>query len=229
MRHARRSARRDRRRGRGVRVLGGRNRSRGARRHRDRAADTRPRSRRAIRCATRSARCSRSSCGSLNSQNQPIPDAPVRFFSIRNDSGIIDVDSVTGTVARFACGRSRRCRARERTPVHTPDDAGDASARYGRPRVAVGRQRPLRYCRRYRASARGHRVEAHDRQRTRHDPARPASGGFGTRSSIRRISPRTPIRRGCTSRTSRRIVCRASIRPTPAASRAGVCGFRWLS
>lgn len=42
----------------------------------------------------------------LNSQNQVIPDAPVRFFSIRNDSGFIDVDSVTGTVAGLRVGEA---------------------------------------------------------------------------------------------------------------------------
>ena len=40
----------------------------------------------------------------LNSQNQPIPGAPVRFFSIRNDSSIIEVDSITGTVAGLRVG-----------------------------------------------------------------------------------------------------------------------------
>jgi hypothetical protein len=42
----------------------------------------------------------------LNSQNQPIPDAPVRFFSIRNDPGIIRVDSVTGTVEGLRVGEA---------------------------------------------------------------------------------------------------------------------------
>ena len=42
----------------------------------------------------------------LNAQNEPIPDPPVRFFSIRNDSGFIDVDSLTGTVAGLRVGEA---------------------------------------------------------------------------------------------------------------------------
>ena len=42
----------------------------------------------------------------LNSQNQLIPDAPIRFFTIRNDSGIIAVDSMTGTVAGLRVGEA---------------------------------------------------------------------------------------------------------------------------
>ena len=42
----------------------------------------------------------------LNSQNQVIPDAPVRFFSIRNDSSIIEVDSMTGNVAGLRVGEA---------------------------------------------------------------------------------------------------------------------------
>jgi hypothetical protein len=42
----------------------------------------------------------------LNSQNQVIPDAPVRFFSIRNDSSVIEVDSITGAVAGLRVGEA---------------------------------------------------------------------------------------------------------------------------
>ena len=42
----------------------------------------------------------------LNSQNQVIPDAPVRFFAIRNDLGVIDVDTITGTVAGLRVGEA---------------------------------------------------------------------------------------------------------------------------
>jgi hypothetical protein len=42
----------------------------------------------------------------LNSQNQVIPDAPVRFFTIRNDASIIEVDSVTGVVAGLRLGEA---------------------------------------------------------------------------------------------------------------------------
>ena len=41
----------------------------------------------------------------LNSQNQVIPNAPVRFFSIRNDS-ILAVDSITGNVAGLRVGEA---------------------------------------------------------------------------------------------------------------------------
>jgi hypothetical protein len=42
----------------------------------------------------------------LNSRNEVIPDAPIRFFALRNDSAIIAVDSVTGAVAGFRVGEA---------------------------------------------------------------------------------------------------------------------------
>jgi hypothetical protein len=42
----------------------------------------------------------------LNSRNEVIPDAPIRFFALRNDSAIIAVDSVTGAVAGLRVGEA---------------------------------------------------------------------------------------------------------------------------
>jgi hypothetical protein len=40
----------------------------------------------------------------LNSRNEVIPDAPIRFFALRNDSSIIAVDSTTGVVVGLRAG-----------------------------------------------------------------------------------------------------------------------------
>ena len=40
----------------------------------------------------------------LNSQNEVIPNAPIRFYALRNDSAIIAVDSLTGRVAGLRAG-----------------------------------------------------------------------------------------------------------------------------
>ncbi len=40
----------------------------------------------------------------LNSRNEVIPGAPIRFFALRNDSAVISVDSATGTVAGLRTG-----------------------------------------------------------------------------------------------------------------------------
>ena len=40
----------------------------------------------------------------LNSRNEVIADAPIRFFALRNDSAIISIDSATGTIAGLRVG-----------------------------------------------------------------------------------------------------------------------------
>jgi hypothetical protein len=42
----------------------------------------------------------------LNSRNEVIPDAPIRFFALRNDSSIITVDSVSGAIAGLRVGEA---------------------------------------------------------------------------------------------------------------------------